>query len=116
MHIVEVDVKVVAGIVQLVIVVCSGTVSSLFHFSERNVCLGLRLQMAMTMTLLVKIILILVLHQRSSESSILDDTNVKLSLQYLCPGVDICNRNEPDPNVNHKENDEKDYTSCCHSK
>ena len=68
------------------------------------------------MSVMVRIILILTLHQISLDSNILDEENVKLSLQYLCPGVDICNRHELNPKVNPKEFDERGYTSCCHGR
>ena len=65
------------------------------------------------MTMLVNIILILLLLQHSLESNIMDDENIKLSLQYLCPGIDICIWNQRDLNFTIEPIDERPWGSCC---
>ena len=66
------------------------------------------------MTILVNIILILTLLQHTLKSNIMDDKkNVKLSLQYLCPGIDICLWNQRDWNLTIEPIDARPYRSCC---
>ena len=62
----------------------------------------------------MKIIVILTIHKLTGTSNILENNNVRLNLEYLCPGIDICNPNQPDSLVNSNAIYNGDKASCCH--